>query len=74
VHPDVARAAAEIQATLGALVDAALEPLDAGTHERRLTRAMVDVATWTALREQGLDPAETVAAVTAMLACRLDRG
>jgi hypothetical protein len=33
---------------------------------------MVDVGTWTALRDQGLEPGETVAAVTAMLACRLD--
>ena len=74
VHPDVARAVAEIEAALGALVDAALEPLDVGTHGRRLTRAMVDLGTWTALREQGLDPAATVAAVSAMLASGLDRG
>jgi AcrR family transcriptional regulator len=73
VHPDVAEAAAGIQAALCALVDAAVEPLGVGTHERRLTRGMVDVGTWTALRGQGLEPGETVAAVTAMLACRLDR-
>ena len=74
VHPDVAHAADEIAAVLGALVDAALEPLGVGTPERRLTRAMVDVATWTAMRDQGLEPEEAVAAVTAMLACRLERG
>jgi AcrR family transcriptional regulator len=71
VHPQVARDAAEIQAALSALVEAALEPLEVGVHERRLTRAMVDVATWTALREQGLVPAEVSAAVTAMVACHL---
>ena len=43
VHPHVARDAAEIDAALAALVDAALEPLDVGPHERRLTRAMVDI-------------------------------
>jgi AcrR family transcriptional regulator len=74
VHPDVARDAAEIEAILGALVDAALEPLDVGGHERRLTRAMVDVATWTALREHGLDPRETIATVSAMLAGQVDPG
>ena len=74
VHPDVAQSAARIQTALDALVDAAVEPLDIETHERRLTRAMVDVGTWTALREQGLEPAEAVAAVTAMLTCRLDHG
>ena len=72
VHPDVARAVAEVDAALGALVDAALEPLDVGTRGRQLARAMVDLWTWTALREQGLDPAETVAAVSAMLAWALD--
>jgi hypothetical protein len=74
VHPAVARDAAGIQAALRALVEAAVEPLDVGSHEQRLTRAMVDVGTWTALRGQGLEPGETVAAVTAMLACRLERG
>jgi AcrR family transcriptional regulator len=74
VHPDVARSASRIEAVLGALVDAALEPLRVATDERRLTRAMVDVGTWTALREQGLGPEETRAAVTAMLACRLGDG
>ena len=71
VHPEVARGAAEIHATLDALVDAALGPLEAGADARRVTRAMIDVATWSALREQGLGSDEAVAEVTAMLACRL---
>ena len=71
VHPAVARDAAEVEAVLRALVDAALDPLDVGAAGRRLTRAMVDVCAWTALREQGLDPEETVEAVSGMLAWRL---
>ena len=72
VHPDVAHTVAKIEAVLDALVDAALDPLDVGVHERRLVRAMVDLWTWTALREQGLGSAEAAAAVSAMLACHLE--
>ncbi len=74
VHPAVAQDVAALDAVLGALVDAALDPLDAGPDDRRLARAMVDVGTWTALREQGIPPREAVSAVAAMVACRLDGG
>ena len=74
VHPDVGRTVAEVEAVLDALVDAALGPLDVDVHGRRVTRAIVDLWTWTALREQGLDATETVAAVSAMLTCHLDHG
>jgi AcrR family transcriptional regulator len=73
VHPDVAHSAAYINTTLDALVDAALDPIDAASLERRLTRGMVDVATWTALRGQELGPQETVAVVSSMLSWRLAR-
>ncbi len=73
VHPEVARWLAGVDEVLDALVDAALEPLDVGDDGRRLTRAMVDVGTWTALREQGLDADASRGAVSAMLACRLAR-
>ena len=72
VHPDVGHTVAKIEAVLDALVEAALDPLEVGMLERRLTRAMVDLWTWTALRAQGLDRAETEAAVSAMLACHLE--
>ena len=72
VHPDVGHTVAKIEAVLDALVDAALDPLDVALHQRRLVRAIVDLWTWTALREQGLDAAEAVAAVSAMLACHLE--
>jgi AcrR family transcriptional regulator len=71
VHPDLARGDAEIRASLDALVEAALGPLTADPRGRRVARAMVDVAVWSALREQGLDPAEAVADATAMLTARL---
>ncbi len=71
VHPRVARDRDELEASLSALVDTALEPLDATQHDRAVTRAMVDLNTWEALRDQGLGPAESVAAIGDMLAGRL---
>jgi hypothetical protein len=65
----------EIEASLSALVDTALEPFDAAPADRALVRAMIDLGTWQALRDQGLAPAEAVDAVSQMLAARvhLDR-
>ena len=79
IHPDVARARNELEASLSALVETALRPLDATQQDRAVARAMIDLNTWQALRDQGLGPAESVAATTDMLARRLtarrsDRG
>jgi AcrR family transcriptional regulator len=74
VHPQVARDVAAMDELLRAFVDAALDPLDAGADDRRVARAMLDVWTWTALRDQGLSPGDAAAAVSAMLACRLEAG
>jgi AcrR family transcriptional regulator len=71
VHPRVAQARDELEASLTALVDSALEPLDATQQDRAVARAMVDLNTWDALRDQGLGPAEAVAAIGDMLARRL---
>jgi AcrR family transcriptional regulator len=71
VHPAVAEAGDEVEASLGALVDTALAPLDAAPEDRAVTRAMVDLNTWDALREQGLGSDESAAAVVDMLARRL---
>ncbi len=71
VHPDVARAAAEVESSLAALVDSALEPLEVPAADRTLVRAMVDFGTWRALRDCGLGPAEAVTAVSEMLTARL---
>ena len=65
VHPSVAAAGDAIEASLTALVHAAVEPDD-----RAVARAMIDLGTWQALREQGLTPGEAVEAVTEMLAAR----
>ena len=80
VHPSVAEAGEEFEASLAALVDAAgIAPAD-----RAVVRAMVDLGTWQALRDQGLGPAEAVDVVSRMLAawtleqlgdpCGRDRG
>jgi hypothetical protein len=69
-HPSVAEAGEEIEATLSALVDAAaITPAD-----RPVVRAMIDLATWQALRDHGLGPAEAVDAVSEMLAARAGNG
>jgi AcrR family transcriptional regulator len=70
-HPSVAAAGAALEASLAALVSAALDPLDASREDRAVARAMVDLSTWEALRNQGVDAAATVAAVSEMLTCRL---
>jgi hypothetical protein len=64
VHPGVAETAVQVEASLTALVAAAgIAPAD-----RRVVRAMIDLGTWQALRDQGLDPGEAVDAVSRMLA------
>ena len=56
VHPSVAEAGEEIEASLTALVDAAVGPFELPPAERAVVRAMVDLGTWEALRDQGLEP------------------
>jgi AcrR family transcriptional regulator len=73
VHPRVAQDRDALEASLGALVETALEPLHVTQEDRALARAMVDLNTWEALHDQGLAPAESVAAITDMLAKRLTR-
>jgi AcrR family transcriptional regulator len=71
VHPRVAEEAEALEASLAALVDAAVEPSGLTQADRALVRAMVDLGTWQALRDQGLGPAEAVDAVSQMLTARL---
>ena len=68
-HPSVAELGKTLEATLTALVDAALP--DASPDDRAVTRAMIDLDTWQAMRTAGLDAAATVDAVSDMLAARL---
>ncbi len=65
-HASVAQGGQELEASLAALVDAAVEPPD-----RAVARAMVDLGTWQALRDQSLGAGEAVDAVSGMLAARL---
>jgi AcrR family transcriptional regulator len=67
VHPSVAEAGERLEASLGALIDAAR--ITRG--ERAVVRAMIDLGTWQALRDQGLGPAEAVQAVSELLAARM---
>jgi AcrR family transcriptional regulator len=68
VHPHVAEAGEELEASLTALVAAAVEPFGITPADRAVVRAMVDLDTWQALRDQGLGPAQSVDAVSRMLA------
>ena len=71
VHPRVGEDRDELERSLSALVDTALEPLDPPQRDRALARAMVDLNTWEALHDQRLAPVEAVAAISDMLARRL---
>jgi AcrR family transcriptional regulator len=71
LHPRIARDGEALEASLTALVDGALEPSNVTPADRAVVRAMVDLGTWQALRDQGLGPAEAVDAVCRMLAARL---
>ncbi len=71
VHPRVAQDREALEALLSALVDTALEPLDVPPRERAVARALVDLGTWEALRDQGLGPADCAAAIGDVLATRL---
>jgi AcrR family transcriptional regulator len=72
LHPALDEAGRTLEVSLDALIDAALEPfapVDAA--DRRVVRAMLDLATWQALREQGFEGDDTVQVVAGMLAARL---
>jgi AcrR family transcriptional regulator len=71
VHPRVAQDRDQLDASLNALVATVLEPLDATQQDRAVARALVDLNTWEALRDQGLEPDESIAAVADILASRL---
>jgi AcrR family transcriptional regulator len=71
IHPSVAEAGEELEASLIALIDTAVEPSGITPTDRAVVRAMVDLGTWQALRDQGLGPAEAVDAVSQMLAARV---
>jgi AcrR family transcriptional regulator len=70
LHPSLTEAGEALEASLTALVDAAVEPFRIEPADRAVVRAMVDLGTWQALRDQGLRPAEAVDAVSLMLAAR----
>ena len=71
MHPSVAEAGEALEASLSALVDAAVAPFRIEPADRAVVRAMVDLGTWQALRDRGLGPAEAVDAVSRMLAARV---
>lgn len=71
VHVRIAQDRDALEASLDALVEAALEPLGVSPPDRALARALVDLNTWEALRDQGFAPTETVAAIADLLAGRL---
>jgi len=71
IHPRVAQGVEELEASLTALVDAAVEPSGITPADRAVVRAMVDLGTWQALRDQGLGPEDSVDAVSQMLAARV---
>jgi hypothetical protein len=62
VHPNVAEAGEEVEASLSALVDAAFETTGISPGDRAVVRAMIDPGTWDALRDQQVGSAAAVIA------------
>ena len=73
VHPNVAEAGERVEASLTALVDVAVEPFGTTPSDRAVVRAMIDLGTWDALRDQGLGQTEAVTAIADMLIASVDR-
>jgi AcrR family transcriptional regulator len=74
LHPALAEDGRRMEASLAALVDAALEPVgNVADLDRRVVRAMLDLDTWGALREQGIEAGDAVQVVADMLERRLAR-
>jgi hypothetical protein len=71
VHPRVAQDRDALEEMLSAIVNTALEPLDVTDQDRALTRALVDLNTWEALRSHALAQPDRVAAISDVLATRL---
>jgi AcrR family transcriptional regulator len=71
VHPNVAEAVEQIEASLAALIDAAVEPFETTPADLAVVRAMIDLNTWDALRDQELGQAEAVTAIAELLSARL---
>ena len=69
VHPNVAGAGEEVEASLAALIDAAFEPIGITPGARAVVRAMIDLGTWDALRDQQVGGAEAV--IAEMLIARI---
>ena len=67
VHPNVAEAGNEVEASLAALVDAALEPFATTPADRALVRALIDLNTWDALHAHEVGDTEAVTAIADML-------
>ena len=71
IHPHIAQDRDRLDASLAALVDGALAPLDANDRDRAVARALIDLGTWDALRDQGLAEAEAVATISELLTARI---
>ena len=71
VHPNVAEAGEAVEASLAALIDAAVEPFAITAADRAVVRAMIDLNTWEALRDQEVGQAEAATAIAEMLTARL---
>ena len=69
VHPNVAEAGEEVEASLAALIEAAFEPIGIAPADRAVVRAMIDLGTWDALRDQQVGDPEAV--VVEMLVARI---
>jgi AcrR family transcriptional regulator len=69
--PELERWHRETEAALDGLIREALEPVEPGEDAIDVIRALLDLSTWKAFKEQGLSPDRTVETVAALIECSL---
>jgi AcrR family transcriptional regulator len=69
--PDLERWHREIESALDGLTREALRPIEAGERAIDEVRALIDLSTWKAFKEQGLTPEQTAETIAWLIECAL---
>jgi AcrR family transcriptional regulator len=72
--PQLERWHREFAAVLDTLTRTALAPIDTDEDAIAVTRALIDLSTWKAFKDQGLSPERTVETVAGLIECSLRSG
>jgi AcrR family transcriptional regulator len=69
--PDLERWHREIEEVLDALTREALQPAEPDERGIAVVRALIDLSTWSAFKERGLTPEQTVQTIAELIQCSL---